>query len=398
MIFLNMKRSYILLILLILTASITFAAGDTGKYLEVLPKNGDGIQTLLKRYRLPINSETMEFFKSMNSSKLTKNGGMLLHHEYTLPIKIYEFDGKTIRSTIDNPDWDNAKSIEVFNDRLFTLGIKPRNFRDDKELWVPLEKGIDFTSDEFKTETNVYPIFGKKYENIELIDNSLENRVFYIVSGHGGPDPGAIGYKNNHELHEEEYAYDVALRLARRLIEHRAIVYIIVQDDNDGIRDAIYLNNSSDEYYYGGHEISSNQLERLRKRVDIINELYDKHASSAVSQQAIILHVDSRVTNQRIDIFFYYSPGSEAGKRLNSILLDTIERKYRAAQPGRGYKGSISSRNLYVLRHAKPVCAFIELGNIQNPLDQDRILIVNNRQAIANWLTDGVIKAAQTEN
>jgi N-acetylmuramoyl-L-alanine amidase len=35
---------------------------------------------------------------------------------------------------------------------------------------------------------------------------------------------------------------------------------------------------------------------------------------------------------------------------------------------------------------------FIELGNIQNFKDQQRILTPNNRQAIANWLTDGLIE------
>jgi N-acetylmuramoyl-L-alanine amidase len=34
---------------------------------------------------------------------------------------------------------------------------------------------------------------------------------------------------------------------------------------------------------------------------------------------------------------------------------------------------------------------YIELGNITNEFDQRRLLIVNNRQAIANWLTQGII-------
>jgi N-acetylmuramoyl-L-alanine amidase len=75
-----------------------------------------------------------------------------------------------------------------------------------------------------------------------------------------------------------------------------------------------------------------------------------------------------------------------------NTLLSTIEEKYRIAQPGRGYDGSVSSRNLYMLKYTKPIGAYIELGNIQNPKDQVRLIESNNRQAIANWLTDGIIE------
>jgi N-acetylmuramoyl-L-alanine amidase len=34
---------------------------------------------------------------------------------------------------------------------------------------------------------------------------------------------------------------------------------------------------------------------------------------------------------------------------------------------------------------------YIELGNITNEFDQKRLLMVNNRQAIGNWLTQGVL-------
>ena len=39
--------------------------------------------------------------------------------------------------------------------------------------------------------------FGKKEERVKLLNNQLEGACFYIVSGHGGPDPGAIGKMGN---------------------------------------------------------------------------------------------------------------------------------------------------------------------------------------------------------
>ena len=56
------------------------------------------------------------------------------------------------------------------------------------------------------------PLFGKELANVKVTSNRLAGACFYVVSGHGGPDPGAIGRVGKHELHEDEYAYDIALR------------------------------------------------------------------------------------------------------------------------------------------------------------------------------------------
>ena len=77
------------------------------------------------------------------------------------------------------------------------------------------------------------PLFGKKLDDVKVTGSRLEGACFYVVSGHGGPDPGAIGRVGRHELHEDEYAYDVALRLARNLMAEGAEVHIIIQDKKD---------------------------------------------------------------------------------------------------------------------------------------------------------------------
>ena len=75
-------------------------------------------------------------------------------------------------------------------------------------------------------------------------------------------------------------------------------------------------------------------------------------------------------------------------------MLHTIDAKYKEHQKNRGYKGVVKARDLYVLRESKPSAVYIELGNITNEFDQKRLLIVDNRQAIANWLFLGVQKDA----
>lgn len=368
-------------------------------HLEVRPKSGDGIKIMFDRYDIPYTREALDWFLIRNEGKFLDNDGLKLSESYILPILIFAYNGKSIRTTIGNNDLVYAKRIQSFNDNLHKRGVKPGNYRADMVLWLPLFepdsenlKSSKIIKKPLPTEL-IVDLFGDKYKNVKILSNKLQDYIFYIVSGHGGPDPGAVGYRSGYELHEDEYAYDVSLRLARNLIEHGAEVYVIVQDQNDGIRDEQYLNNSYTEIYIDGSVISSNQLERLAKRVDIINDLYEKNRSSGKKQYSIETHVDSRYTGKMIDIFFYHGENSSEGKRVADILLTTIEDKYNKAQPGRGYDGSVTSRNLYMIRNTIPTMIFIEIGNIQNSRDQIRLIEQNNRQAIANWLRDGLLNA-----
>ncbi|MFK7814073.1 MAG: N-acetylmuramoyl-L-alanine amidase, partial [Maribacter sp.] len=117
-----------------------------------------------------------------------------------------------------------------------------------------------------KIESESYSIFGEKHAAVLSKSEKLKGAVYYLVSGHGGPDPGAMGTYAGKSLAEDEYAYDITLRLAKELLAHGADVYIIIQDPNDGIRDERILEIDHDEVAYGDKVIPLNQTARLRQR------------------------------------------------------------------------------------------------------------------------------------
>ncbi|MGQ7869373.1 N-acetylmuramoyl-L-alanine amidase family protein [Sunxiuqinia sp. sy24] len=322
------KLFYSLFLILFLT-SISHAQD----YPTTIAKNGDGIYSLLKRHGLS-PSEHFKAFIELNKNKLGTNNSLYVGRSYLLPLE----------------------------------GEKPESV---------------------SAGGTIYPIFGKSYERVKSIDNSLQGAIYYLVSGHGGPDPGAVGRYGNHTLCEDEYAYDVTLRLGRTLIERGALVYMITRDENDGIRDDSYLKADKDETCYPKQTIPRSQIKRLRQRKDAVNKLYLKHKGSF--QRMIIVHVDSRSKGENIDVFFYHDHRSKTGKRLANNLQQTFKKKYDTHQPNRGYHGTVSDRNLYVLKYSYPPAVFIELGNINHHRDQQRFIHDNNRQALANWLSEGLI-------
>jgi N-acetylmuramoyl-L-alanine amidase len=232
------------------------------------------------------------------------------------------------------------------------------------------------------------PLFGKKYDDYTVHSNKLKGATFYLSSGHGGPDCGAIGIAEGKEIHEDEYAYDIMLRLARNLMMEGATVHIIIQDKHDGIRDDKFLKSNKKETC-GGEELPLNQRKRLQQRCNLINKLYGR--SKAGYHRAVFIHLDSRSIKQQMDVFFYCHEKSASGRRLSETMRKTFREQYQRYQPNRGFTGTVSTRELFVLSNSEPVGLFAELGNITNRFDQQRFLLYSNRQALANWMCLGFI-------
>lgn len=335
--------------LLFLLASV-LAFSQTA-YRQVVARRGDGTHTLLRRYGLP-PATYLRPFLALNRKSIGKNNSLVAGRKYRLPRPADRSLGATRR-------------LKPHTAARATTALP-------KSVAMPLPA-----------------LFGKAYGAVPS-DGLLRGAVFYLSSGHGGPDPGAIGKYGGHSLAEDEYAYDVTLRLARVLYMHGALVYLIIRDPNDGIRDQAVLLTDYDEVTYPSQTIPRSQLARLRQRINAVNALYPKHKGAY--QRFLGLHVDSRSEGKNIDVFFYHNSNSAAGKRLAQNIHKMFTARYKRAQPNRPYSGTVSARNsLYVVRNSHAPAVFMELGNIRNNKDQRRFLIPDNRQAMANWMYEGIL-------
>lgn len=400
-----------------LTLLISSVSADAQTYATTKLKKGEGTYALLRRFDLgQYQCNLTEFYRINN---LKAGDPLSLSREYKLPVRTYKYNNSSIRSTISNFDLVKALEVERYNKWLITSGIKPKYFLVDRVLWVPfhiyncaietpsltapsvvvkpVEKSKE-NADEpddvnnSKKKTNKIPLFGDTYEDVEMVDDDLKGKVFYIKSGHGGPDPGAMVKIDDNICCEDEYAYDVALRLGRKIIQHGGIVHFIVYDPNDGIRDEEFLKCDKDDLHAGKREIPLNQIKRLRGRVEIINSFYNKYAKRGIKDQRFIsIHVDSRSVGLELDAHFYYSEGSKKGFEMATNTQAVFEKKY-AEQGNRKYTGTVKNRDLYVIKYSNPPALFVELGNIQNVNDQKRFLKPENRQALAEWLYEGFTK------
>ena len=349
-------------------------------------KQGDGIKKILSRYHLDHSPCNVEKFLLLND--LSPNSNLILDKTYLLPIKQIGFDGKSIRSSLGITAFETAKEIENYNQKMLAAGLRNKSFQEDKNLWVPYH--IDGCQSGVISKDQIFPIFGK-YESTTILSDVLKGKIFYIISGHGGPDPGAQGVKNGKTLCEDEYAYDVGLRLCRKLIQEGAMSYMITRDGNDGIRDDEFLACDKDETVWGGEKIPLGQLARLVQRIDIVKMLFEKNKEIAPAGQFMVeIHVDSRHTDQQVDLFLYHQANNQISHQMANKIHQTFGEKYRQNRSTGIYKGTLSSRELYSLENAPLPAVYIELGNLRNTFDQQRFVLPANRQALANWLFEGL--------
>ena len=327
---------------------------------EVMAVQGDGVWSLLRNSGLDPKKYVAPFI-DLNKENLSSENGLFIGRIYKLP----------------NTD----EKVETA----------------DEEVVVPDSIDVRTVKATAVLEKRQYAIFGKDYSTVLVESRQLEGATFYLIAGHGGPDPGAVEYYNGTLITEDEYAYDVTLRLARKLISNGALVYLITRDNNDGIRDERILPVDHDERNYPNRKIPRSQVLRLRQRVAATNELYDQNSHKPY-QRIIETHVDSRSKGENIDVFFYYHENSKYGKRLADNLQTTFKEKYARYQPNRKYYGTIEPRSsLYSLKYSKAPAVYAEIGNLKNTRDQRRILDWENRDAIAKWIADGVIRDYKEE-
>ena len=385
---------YLLLIIFTITSTFSLIGQD---FVQKKPQRGDGLRKFMSRYLLPYNECVIKEFDKLN--QLNGKHSLSLDKSYKLPIRIYKYNTKSIRSTINITDWDQAVEIQEYNQDLVSYKLKSKVYTADNILWVPSHLQSCYIKDKQTNEVVTvgnnqleYKIFGEKHKTVTIESQKLKGQVYYLISGHGGPDPGAVGKKNGKNLCEDEYGYDVTLRLAKRLISQGALVHLIIKDKNDGIRDDVYLKGDYDETC-NGNKIPLSQKSRLYQRTAYINQLYKKYRKQGyLKQYAIFIHVDSRNENKEVDVFFYHHESSKTGKKVAYKLHKTIKQNYEKYQKGRGYTGTVTPRNLYVLSNATPPSIYIELGNIRNTNDHKRLLNFENREAIAKWLVEGILK------
>lgn len=186
----------------------------------------------------------------------------------------------------------------------------------------------------------------------------LGGKTIFIDAGHGGVDPGAIGYNNTLE---KDVNLAIAQRLNLLLTQAGCKVVMLREEDRD----------------FG----TSNKLMQ-RKREDLAYRI--QTAVEANADIYLSIHANSFPDPREYGPQVFYHPNSpEGGKLAVSIQerLNTLSERERSAKANQSY---------FILKHTDMVAVTIESGFLSNSEEEMKLTQADYRQRVAMAIFEGL--------
>lgn len=265
--------------------------------------------------------------------------------------KSYAGTGKSIENgykvTFTNLKLSNQK-IEIHDSFIYEILISSTN----TGCTVAIDGSNKLT---YTAEKGFYKSDSKPVENTKpSVSKPSGKNVVVIDAGHGGDDPGAVGYNKSGKA----VAYESHINLAIALLVGEKL-------EANGV-DVVYTRDK-DEYI------------SLQDRSDLANEL---ECTLFVS-----IHCNS-IDKADIDgTQVYYHPVSETGTVLANNIYDNIVKK-TGLSPKKIQNGS----HLYVIRTTVSPAVLVETAFISNESDREYLTSKSGQETLAEAICQGILE------
>ena len=156
---------------------------------------------------------------------------------------------------------ESVRSNAAFSDDLpprcgeYYYSSPDKTFQPNISYWEESDSSV---LEDYERGRKIYAAFRAEIAELPALGNELRGLHIVLDPGHGGLDPGAIvsvndGNGNPVVVTEDEYAYDIALRLYRILTRHGASVSLTTLAPDHTIRNGInaqqtFVNKKNEVY------------------------------------------------------------------------------------------------------------------------------------------------------
>ncbi|GLV47849.1 N-acetylmuramoyl-L-alanine amidase [Thermus sp. LT1-2-5] len=218
--------------------------------------------------------------------------------------------------------------------------------------------------------------------------------VVLLDPGHGGVDPGMVGY-----VVEKEVVLDVALRL-KRLLEREGIEVRLTRDKDmhlspdkreDLSRRAAMADSSQVNLFISIHVNATPTRTAQGVEVFYFGRAQDPRVLAQVIRENGGGDLGQRLTREAQSVAerILTDIVAQANQRYSQRLAETLGRKLSQAT-GSPYRGSFPG-DFFVLRYAKVPAVLVEIGFGDHPVEGRRLADPAYRDKVAQGLLAGVL-------
>jgi N-acetylmuramoyl-L-alanine amidase len=219
-------------------------------------------------------------------------------------------------------------------------------------------------------------------------------RTVIIDAGHGGKDPGGIGYN---ETREKDIVLKVSKELERELKQRLHGVEVVTTREKDifiSLEERSKIANSTDPrnnpIYISIHaNVSFAQNSSGYESYFLSLEPYNDEAREVASMENSVLGFEienydeylKEIINRIVDIEY-----RRESMTLAELIQGGLQNNLKKESPNRGVKSAF----FYVLKAVKMPSVLVEIGFVTNPEESSMLLTPEYQKKIAEGIADGI--------
>jgi len=339
--------------------------------------------------------QNQNFFSINDFIKITNSKNFI--NDKTEKI-IFYIDDKKIKIT-------NQIAFIMIDDNLFQLSSKV--VKQNNNYYVPtdsflnivnnLSNNISINRSANGIRLSTIPDTPLKTVKVD-IRNEKEKwqfRTIVIDAGHGGKDPGAVGYRGTKE---KDIALDVAKRLEKKLSKNMKVKIVMTRDEDIFLRlseRTKIANENNGSLFISIHTNAAEDRRASGFETFLIGQNKNEAAVRVAARENAVLELEGSTGKKLTDEDLIKATIAQSAFASKSELFASLvqkEIKKRVQSKDRGVKQA----GFYVLMGASMPNVLVELGFISNPSEEKKLRSPQYRDQLATAIYRAVEQYQKT--
>ena len=255
---------------------------------------------------------------------------------------------------------------------------------------------IKYTNNEIRF-TSIFADKKIVKENVDLRSEreKWEFKTIVIDAGHGGKDPGAVGYMGTKE---KDIALDVAKRLEKKLSKNMNVKIIMTRDEDVFLRlseRTKIANESNGNLFISIHTNAAEDRRASGFETFLIGPNKNEAAVRVAARENAVLELEGttgkKLTNEDlIQATIAQSAFASKSEQFASMVQKEIKKRVQSRDRG------VKQAGFYVLMGASMPNVLVELGFISNPSEEKKLRSPQYRDQLATAIYRAVEQYQKT--
>ena len=293
-------------------------------------------------------------------------------------------------------------SFIIINDKPYQL--QNNVFQRKDEYYVPLDDFLALLTQH--TNTNYSMNYNSMSINLSsVIQNSPIDKTTDLIKekkkwqfdtiiidpGHGGKDPGSVGYKGTKE---KDIVLDVSKRLARKIQKNLRVKTILTRDEDVFIRlqdRTKFANTNEGDLFISIHVNSNESKKPYGFETYLLKPGRNQEAINVALRENSVIELEGNKFEQLTDEQLIQATIAQSGfvqysEKFAALVQEEIDKRVQSRNRG------VKQAGFYVLMGASMPNVLIELGYISNPNEEKKLNSSSYRDMLATSIYYAILE------